>query len=315
MAQPRRGRRAAAGADRQSQFRQPEKPHAMGQFVGCLQGIGEAARALDFPIVSGNVSLYNETMGVGISADAGDRRRRPRRRRRQGGLDRLQARGRGGAADRRRARLARPLGVARDDSADATRARRRRSILPPSGATANSSLALIRAGRVERRPRYLRRRPRRRAGRNGDRGRGRRRRSTPGAVAGAAHAFLFGEDQGRYVVTARPEDVAALFADAQAAGVPAARLGTTGGDALTLPRRAGDRGRKARRGVRIVVPAYMDGASSDWVRAKCVWSEPAPSSRAQRSRPAAPSLATAIPPSRRILATTADLMAIALEPR
>ena len=38
----------------------------MGQFVGCLRGIGEAARALDFPIVSGNVSLYNETQGAGI---------------------------------------------------------------------------------------------------------------------------------------------------------------------------------------------------------------------------------------------------------
>jgi len=34
--------------------------------VGCLKGIGEAARALDFPIVSGNVSLYNETQGAGI---------------------------------------------------------------------------------------------------------------------------------------------------------------------------------------------------------------------------------------------------------
>ena len=33
----------------------------MGQFVGCLQGIPEACRALDFPVVSGNVSLYNET--------------------------------------------------------------------------------------------------------------------------------------------------------------------------------------------------------------------------------------------------------------
>ncbi|MDP3241963.1 MAG: AIR synthase-related protein, partial [Reyranella sp.] len=32
----------------------------------CLEGIGEAARALDFPIVSGNVSLYNETQGAGI---------------------------------------------------------------------------------------------------------------------------------------------------------------------------------------------------------------------------------------------------------
>ncbi len=47
-------------------FGNPEKPEAMGQFVGCLTGIGEAARALDFPIVSGNVSLYNETSGVGI---------------------------------------------------------------------------------------------------------------------------------------------------------------------------------------------------------------------------------------------------------
>ena len=47
-------------------FGNPEKAEAMGQLVGCIQGIGEAARALDFPIVSGNVSLYNETMGRGI---------------------------------------------------------------------------------------------------------------------------------------------------------------------------------------------------------------------------------------------------------
>ena len=42
-------------------FGNPERPEIMGQFVGCLEGIGEACRALDFPIVSGNVSLYNET--------------------------------------------------------------------------------------------------------------------------------------------------------------------------------------------------------------------------------------------------------------
>ncbi|WP_296706212.1 phosphoribosylformylglycinamidine synthase subunit PurL [Rhodoblastus sp.] len=47
-------------------FGNPEKPEIMGQFVACLQGIGEACRALDFPIVSGNVSLYNETQGKGI---------------------------------------------------------------------------------------------------------------------------------------------------------------------------------------------------------------------------------------------------------
>ena len=55
----------------------------MGQFVGCLEGIGEAARALDFPVVSGNVSLYNETIGRGILPTPDDRRRRPHRRRRQ----------------------------------------------------------------------------------------------------------------------------------------------------------------------------------------------------------------------------------------
>lgn len=47
-------------------FGNPEKPEIMGQFVGAIQGIGEACRALDFPIVSGNVSLYNETDGSGI---------------------------------------------------------------------------------------------------------------------------------------------------------------------------------------------------------------------------------------------------------
>jgi len=36
----------------------------MGQFVGCIRGIAEACKALDFPVVSGNVSLYNETNGA-----------------------------------------------------------------------------------------------------------------------------------------------------------------------------------------------------------------------------------------------------------
>ncbi|SCY60120.1 phosphoribosylformylglycinamidine synthase subunit PurL [Paracoccus tibetensis] len=47
-------------------FGNPEKPEIMGQLVGAIKGIGEACRALDFPIVSGNVSLYNETDGKGI---------------------------------------------------------------------------------------------------------------------------------------------------------------------------------------------------------------------------------------------------------
>jgi phosphoribosylformylglycinamidine synthase len=47
-------------------FGNPEKPEIMGQFVGAIKGIGEACIALDMPIVSGNVSLYNETDGAGI---------------------------------------------------------------------------------------------------------------------------------------------------------------------------------------------------------------------------------------------------------
>jgi phosphoribosylformylglycinamidine synthase II len=44
-------------------FGNPQRPEIMGQFVGCVEGIAEACRALDFPVVSGNVSLYNETKG------------------------------------------------------------------------------------------------------------------------------------------------------------------------------------------------------------------------------------------------------------
>ena len=47
-------------------FGNPERPEIMGQLVGAVQGMGEACLALDSPVVSGNVSLYNETNGVAI---------------------------------------------------------------------------------------------------------------------------------------------------------------------------------------------------------------------------------------------------------
>jgi phosphoribosylformylglycinamidine synthase II len=47
-------------------FGNPEKPEIMGQIVRAIDGMAEACRALDFPVVSGNVSLYNETDGAGI---------------------------------------------------------------------------------------------------------------------------------------------------------------------------------------------------------------------------------------------------------
>ena len=62
-------------------FGNPQRPEIMAQFVECLRGMGDACRALDFPIVSGNVSLYNESKAQKPGrrkrdpADSGDRRR------------------------------------------------------------------------------------------------------------------------------------------------------------------------------------------------------------------------------------------------
>jgi len=47
-------------------FGNPERPQIMAQFAACIEGMGEACRALDFPVVSGNVSFYNETSGESI---------------------------------------------------------------------------------------------------------------------------------------------------------------------------------------------------------------------------------------------------------
>jgi len=47
-------------------FGNPQKPRIMGQFAGCIQGMAEACTVLDFPVVSGNVTLYNETNGEAI---------------------------------------------------------------------------------------------------------------------------------------------------------------------------------------------------------------------------------------------------------
>jgi phosphoribosylformylglycinamidine synthase len=73
----------------------------------------------------------------------------------------------------------------------------------------------------------------------------------------ALHAWLFGEDQARYLVTAR--DAAAVLEDAAGRGVPAAQIGRTGGDALKLP---GDRSISVaalKRAHEAWLPAYMAG--------------------------------------------------------
>jgi phosphoribosylformylglycinamidine synthase II len=212
-------------------FGNPEKPEAMGQFVGCLAGIGEAARALDFPIVSGNVSLYNETMGAGILPTPAI-----------GGVGLVEdvaktatiafkAAGEtiflvGGAGDW----LGRSAWLE-------TVCQREEGAPPPVDLIAERRngefvLALIRAGRltavhdisdgglgVALAEMAI-------AGRLG---------AVVEPVEGVAHGFLFGEDQGRYVVTVRAADTAAIVNEAKSAGVAILRVGTTGGDALTLP--------------------------------------------------------------------------------
>ena len=59
------GARPLAATDNLN-FGNPERPEIMGQLVNCIKGIGAACQALDMPIVSGNVSLYNETDGRAI---------------------------------------------------------------------------------------------------------------------------------------------------------------------------------------------------------------------------------------------------------
>jgi phosphoribosylformylglycinamidine synthase subunit PurL len=214
-------------------FGNPEKPHAMGQLVGCLQGIGEAARELDFPIVSGNVSLYNETRGTGIlptpaiggvgivddvskAANIGFRAAGDKILLiggpgawlgRSAWLETICGREEGApprvdlAAERRNGEfvraqiLGRNLGAVHDIS---------------DGGLALALAEMAIAGNV---------------GAAID----------ASAPEGPAHAWLFGEDQARYVVTATAEAVPRIVEQARVAGVPIALIGETGGGWLTLP--------------------------------------------------------------------------------
>ncbi len=243
-------------------FGNPEKPHAMGQFVGCLTGIGEASRALDFPIVSGNVSLYNETMGAGIPPTPAI-----------GGV--------GLVAD-----VAKAASLAFQREGDA--------VLLIGGAPGwlgrSAWLATI-LGRDEGAPPPVDLAVERRngefvasliqAGRLGavhdlsDGGLavalaemamagGIGAVIEKSAVEGPAHAFFFGEDQARYVVTARAEDGEALLAEAHDAGIPAARLGTTGGRALELPGGPPIAIAALVEAFQSWFPAYTDGPGGEW---------------------------------------------------
>jgi phosphoribosylformylglycinamidine synthase len=213
-------------------FGNPEKPEVMGQLVGCIRGIGEACKVLDFPVVSGNVSLYNETNGVSI----------------------LPTPTIGG------------VGVMADVTKHATVAFKAEGeaiilIGETQGWLGQSAYLATICGREEGAPPPVDLALERR---NGEFVRGL---IAGGKVAtchdlsdgglavalaemamargvgatvetlpvGPAHAVLFGEDQARYVVAVPAAEAEAVIAAAKAAGVPALAIGRTGGAMLSLP--------------------------------------------------------------------------------
>ncbi len=223
-------------------FGNPERPHVMGQLVGCLQGIGEACRALDFPVVSGNVSLYNETNGqgilptptiggVGLLKDVAQHATIPFKAAGEAIILIGEMQGWLGQSiylrDVCKADLSGDAGGAPPPVDLATERRNGdfvRGLIVAGKVTAvhdlsDGGLALALAEMAM-------------AG-----GLGATLTTLPGGPDGKlpAHAALFGEDQGRYLITCPAAAGTALIAAANAAGVPAQALGLTGGEALRLP--------------------------------------------------------------------------------
>jgi phosphoribosylformylglycinamidine synthase len=232
-------------------FGNPEKPEAMGQLVGCIRGIGEAARALDFPVVSGNVSLYNETMGRGI----------------------LPTPSIGG------------VGLLADVTKTATIAFKAEGeeVLLIGGAPSwlgCSSFAAMCCGREDGAPPPVDLIAERRHGEfvsaliAGARVTAVHDLSDGGlavavaemAIAGGigaqivapSVAYAFGEDQGRYAVSTTLTEAARIVAEAAAAKIPVERIGVTGGTALNFAGEAPIPVADLKRAQESFLPALMD---------------------------------------------------------
>ena len=218
-------------------FANPERPEVMGQFVGCIQGMSEACRALDFPVVSGNVSLYNETSGqgvlptpaiggVGLIADVALMATLGFKAEGDVILILGETKGHLGASLYLRDVLGRedgpppPVDLAAERRAgDFVRALIEQGRLTACHDVSDGGLLIALAEMVIG------------ASRAGL-AIGAKLMAAPAGLAPAA--FWFGEDQARYVVTAPPATADRLEADAKAAGIPVSRLGFAAGPELTL---------------------------------------------------------------------------------
>jgi phosphoribosylformylglycinamidine synthase II len=237
-------------------FGNPERPEIMGQLVGCIRGIGEASRAFDFPIVSGNVSLYNETNGrailptptiggVGLIDDFTTSMTLGFKAEGEAILVVGNTRGWLGQSVYLRDVCGREEGA--PPPVDLAAERRHgdfiRALIRDGIATAVHDISdgglLVALGEMAMASRI-------------------------GAVLEAPsdvppHAFWFGEDQARYVITAK--DAESVVQRAKAAGVPLRRLGATGGAVLAI---AGERPlpvAELKNRFEAWLPAYMAGSA------------------------------------------------------
>jgi phosphoribosylformylglycinamidine synthase len=213
-------------------FGNPERPEIMGQLVYCVRGISEACKALDFPVVSGNVSLYNETNGrailptptiggVGILDDLTKMATLAFKAAGETILLLGETKGWLGQS----AFLATILG--REEGApppvDLTVEKRNgdfvRKLIAASRVTAVHDLSdgglLVAIAEMALASNI-----------------GAKLESPPAGIP--PHAFWFGEDQARYVLTAKTAEVPKITAEAAATGISLRVLGTTGSDQLTL---------------------------------------------------------------------------------
>jgi phosphoribosylformylglycinamidine synthase len=211
-------------------FGNPERPEIMGQLVGCIGGIADACAALDFPVVSGNVSLYNETNGrailptptigaVGVIDDFAKSATLAFKAAEEAILLVGETTGWLGQSLYLREICEREDGAPPPVDLDVERANGElvRALIAEGVATAAHDVsdggllvALAEMAMASGLGAELDRPPL------------------------AAHAFWFGEDQARYVVTVKADVAERVMARAHAAGIAARQLGLTGGDALTL---------------------------------------------------------------------------------